>query len=649
MVKQRTAELNKAVEALKREITERKQVEKSLELSEKIYRTILDSSMDGIVILDDSANIVSISRGAEEIFDYSGKEVIGKPLKILIPEDRVDETTRILKEVKKKGFVRNFITKRKRKDGSLVDVDITVTNLGDLGCVNVVRDITEQKQAEEALRESEAKYRSLVESTNAIPWKLDLTSRRFTYMGKQVEQVFGYPADTWVDAGTWADRIYPKDRKAAVNYCNRAIKQGENHDFEYRMIAADGSIVWIRDIVSVKVGDQGPEELIGFMLNITERKKAEEEIRKLNEELEQKVDKRTQELRETREYTENIIKSMLDALLVVNPDTTIKTVNKAIINLLGYKENELIGKPISMIFAAAEEGLHLDAIGLKELIKKGFVREVEKTLLAKDGNKIPVLFSGSVMRDPEGKIQGIVCAALDITERKLAEDELKESREELRNLAAHLQSIQEEERRRIARDIHDDLGQMLTALKLGLSHHAKSLPKAQKSLIKESKKMSRLADDAINTLQRISSELRPALLDDLGLVAAIEWQVKEYQNRTGIKCELTFDPEEITLDEELSTAIFRALQASLTNIVRHADATRVNVSVKVGDNRLFLKVVDNGRGITEKEISDPKSIGLVGIRERFYPWRGKVQINGIQGKGTIVMVSVPLDKGRERT
>jgi signal transduction histidine kinase len=232
----------------------------------------------------------------------------------------------------------------------------------------------------------------------------------------------------------------------------------------------------------------------------------------------------------------------------------------------------------------------------------------------------------------------------EITERKQAEKELRDSREQLRNLSTYLQSVREQERTLIAGEIHDDLGQSLTALKMDIYWLAKRLPKDQKPLLEKLEAMEKFIGATIKTVQRISTELRPSLLDHLGLVTTIEWQAEEFQNRTGIKYKLTIDPEDITLDEKLSTSIFRIFQETLTNVARHARATRVEVSLKEKAGTLELKVRDNGKGITKEQISDPKSFGLMGIRERVHPWGGQAKISGIEGKGTTVMVRIPIEK-----
>ena len=160
--------------------------------------------------------------------------------------------------------------------------------------------------------------------------------------------------------------------------------------------------------------------------------------------------------------------------------------------------------------------------------------------------------------------------------------------------------------------------------------------------------MSELIDRTIRTVKRISAELRPGVLDDLGLMAAVEWQAEEFQSRTGIKCEVSSKPTDVVLDQDLATQIFRIFQEALTNVSRHANATRVKISLEERAGKLVLKVSDNGKGITQEQITNPKSFGLMGISERARSQRGKAKISGIKGKGTTVTVTIPLD-GRKET
>jgi signal transduction histidine kinase len=232
----------------------------------------------------------------------------------------------------------------------------------------------------------------------------------------------------------------------------------------------------------------------------------------------------------------------------------------------------------------------------------------------------------------------------DITQRKATELALKASRRQLRNLSEHLQTILEEEKKEISRRIHDDLGQQLTALKMDVFWLNQRLSPDQPALSEKIKSMTRLIDGTIHTIQKISTELRPPLLEHLGLTATLEWQLKDFQNRTGLKGSLIISPRQLTLDQEDSTLIFRLIQEMLTNIIRHAEAQAVKISLKKMENQVKLTVSDNGLGITADRINAPHSLGLIGLRERVYARGGTIQIRGIPHRGTKIAVEIPLNR-----
>jgi signal transduction histidine kinase len=228
-------------------------------------------------------------------------------------------------------------------------------------------------------------------------------------------------------------------------------------------------------------------------------------------------------------------------------------------------------------------------------------------------------------------------------ERRRAEEQLRRSHEQLRALTSYLQYVREEERTRISREVHDELGQDLTGLKLDLAWIARHLPKQGRGvLLHKIKTMQTGIDATIQTVRRISTELRPGILDSLGLVAAIEWQAAEFQTRTGISCNVTTTVSDTLWDQDFTTAFFRIFQETLTNIIRHANAKRVEVKLGLEGRRLVLTVADNGRGITEEESSNTRSIGLIGMRERAALVGGELTIEGAPGRGTLVRVSIPL-------
>jgi signal transduction histidine kinase len=231
----------------------------------------------------------------------------------------------------------------------------------------------------------------------------------------------------------------------------------------------------------------------------------------------------------------------------------------------------------------------------------------------------------------------------ELAERELSEQRLRASEENLRALATHLQSVREEERIHIAREIHDELGQALTGLKFELNSFARHYESDTADARQEKQQALNVAiDRIINSVRRIASGLRPEVLDEMGLAAALDWQAREFQRRTGIRCHVNIPARFVNPDKDRTTALFRIFQELLTNVARHANATRVNVALSEGQAALALCVEDNGRGIREEEAHGSRSLGFLGLRERVLAFGGTIDVKGDEGKGTRVCVSIPV-------
>jgi signal transduction histidine kinase len=241
-------------------------------------------------------------------------------------------------------------------------------------------------------------------------------------------------------------------------------------------------------------------------------------------------------------------------------------------------------------------------------------------------------------------VQRALREAEERAERRRAEDNLRKSHKQLRALSVYLQYVREDERIRISRQVHDELGQALTGLKMDLYWLAHRVPKKFKAVQEKTKAMAAHIDTTIQTVRRISTELRPGILDDIGLAAALEWQTQEFQRRTGVRCRFTSEVVESLFDQDLNTAFFRIFQETLTNVIRHASATRVDVALREKEGSLIMEVKDNGRGISTDEITNTKSIGLLGMRERAALLGGELTITGHPGAGTVVTVKIPLTR-----
>lgn len=355
-------------------------------------------------------------------------------------------------------------------------------------------------------------------------------------------------------------------------------------------------------------------------------------------------------LRDSEERYRDLYENAPDMYHSVDKDGILVYCNETEARMLGYKKEEIIGRPISDFFTEQSKKAYEKEFTF--LKNRRVHLDVEREFVRKDGSTFTASLNISTEVDENGELIRTKAIARDLTERRRVE-ELKQSQEQLRSLSAYLEAAREKEKKRIARQIHDELGHALTTLSLDLSWlnnrlSHEGVPLDTPPLITRTQAMSDLIDATIQTVQRISSELIPGVLDHLGLSEAIKWQTDEIRKRSGIRYNTVIDPESINLDQKSAIAVFRIFQEALTNIVRHAEATEVMVMLKAKDNRLTLEISDNGKGIQQDQISSPESVGLIGIRERARILGGRVNISG-SPDGTTVKLVMPVNEKKGET
>lgn len=336
---------------------------------------------------------------------------------------------------------------------------------------------------------------------------------------------------------------------------------------------------------------------------------------------------------------DQIFETAADGMRIVDRNFRVLKANDTFAKLVGLPKNEIIGRKCHDVFWG--EACKSPGCPLTRILEGEQDVEYDSEKMRPDGTVVPCIVSATPFRRPDGTTIGIVEDFKDISERKNAERSLKRTSVRLRELTAHLQCIREEERSRIAREIHDELGQVLTALSLDLRWLKKRLPAEQMELHEKIQSMAELITATVSSISRICSELRPAILDDVGLSAAIEWQAEEFTSRTGIACDIRTDPPEIKLSEELSVAVFRIFQETLTNIVRHARASKVEVQLRLTPSEFSMKVCDDGIGI---EITGPqkvKTFGLLGVKERVRGFGGELNLTAGDTGGTCLDIVIP--------
>ncbi|MGO8815863.1 MAG: PAS domain S-box protein [Terriglobia bacterium] len=321
--------------------------------------------------------------------------------------------------------------------------------------------------------------------------------------------------------------------------------------------------------------------------------------------------------------------------------------NPALRQMLGYGEEELTGMAFTEFTHPDERELDWELYGELAAGKRDKY-EIEKRYLKKDGGVMWGLLVVSLVKDGDGRPVYAIGMVEDISKRKWAEEERQRSLEQFRALSARLQSIREEERKRVSREIHDQLGQALTGIKIDFRFLVRELPAGENEISRRIASILKLVDESIQTVRRIASELRPGMLDDLGLVAALEWAGQDFQRRTGTPCRLDLLPDDHTVDPECAITIFRIFQETLTNVARHARASEVDVRLTSEDAHLVLEVRDNGIGIPENKLSSGESLGILGMRERAMLLRGELTISGLPEGGTMVRVRIPEKRRTQR-
>ena len=489
---------------------------------------------------------------------------------------------------------------------------------------NLQKQLAEQDTPVSLGDSGEDLYKILAHSSQAGFYIMQ--DRHFKFINSHFCEYTGYTEEEMLKMNP-TSFILPEDRRKTAKNAIMMLKEQRFSPYEFRIVTRDGRIKWIMEtVMSIKFN--GKRAILGNSMDVTERKEASHRLEEL----------------------EALESSILDAIpqaVVGLHERRINFANHAVKIIFGWHREELIGKSIRMIYRNEEEADRIGDIFYSSLEKQRTF-ETEFPCVCKDGREIICRMKasriGEKLRDKR-----IVVTFEDITAQKKAQEELERSRQDLRNLSVHLQSVREEESTRVARKIHDELGQSLTALQMDMSWLTNRLPANNESIREKTRSMSELVNATIESVHKITRELRPSLLDDLGLPAAIEWQAGDFQKRSGIRCQANILCDTDTISKDLATSIFRIFQETLTNIARHSKATQCKVSLTEKGKELCLEITDNCIGITPWQVDDSRSFGMIGMRERAHLWGGTVHVRNAKPSGTTVRVMIPLDKGEKQS
>jgi len=412
--------------------------------------------------------------------------------------------------------------------------------------------------------------------------------------------------------------ISEDDRTAFANLCEEVFK-GNPGKLLFTITGLKGTRRWMEThAVPMRDGSGKITALLAVTRDISDKRKAEEEL-----------------ISNERKYR-TLVEQAIDAIALYDANGKLLDVNTGAINLLGYSREEL--QQMSLKDILTQDEITVRPVQY-EVLKTGKSTVKQRAMRKKDGTIVQTEVRSQQL--PDGRFLSVI---RDLTDRIKAEEELKESYKAIRTLTDHLQKVREEERAHIAREIHDELGQQLTVLKMDVAWLNKKIDAADESPLKiKMKELLSMLDGTVKTVRRISSELRPSLLDDMGLFAAMEWHLEDFSKRTGLETSLLAGKEPEKLPDNIKTGLYRIFQESLTNVARHANATKVIIRAEAKDKMLVLSIEDNGAGFDVAKVKSKKTLGILGMQERSSMMGGNYSITTAPGKGTTIVVSVPIN------
>jgi len=601
----------------------------------KYNNSILLNIYDPVITTDNDFNITDWNYYAEQLLGYNKAEAIGKRLSILLQTDfensNIDEVRSTIKTDKKWNGNLTYLC----KSGAPIFANASTSQFYNenneiIGTVTVVRNISKQiniqknlenisqtleKEVETKISEIKlmnTRFELMMEASDDAIWDMKFGSDKI-WGNKKYLSYFNNIVDEYFFYDELQSRIHPEDLITLNDLIVDALVNKKTiFYFKYRFKKNEGEWLILVNKSIIIYNEKGePTRYVGCVQNITVEEKIKQEI--INE----------------KELSDVLINSLPGIFYMFNKKGEYIRWNENVLAITGYSKEEMA--TINPILFVPEE----QRPNLIEKINGVFENgsdSIEADLLTKDGRRIPYYFTGIYIKI--GDQDCMMGVGIDISERV-------KTQQELRNLATDLQNIREEERTRISREIHDELGQQLTGLKMNISWLNKKITNATPEISNHINQSIALSDQTLKTVRRIAAQLRPSILDDLGLVSALEWESDEFQNRYNIETSFVAENITSTLDQKMSTAIFRVFQEGLTNILRHSKATLVTTIFSEFPNQFTFKIEDNGIGFDENANKKIRSLGLLGMQERALMIGGTLTIKSTPNKGTILYLEIP--------
>lgn len=609
-----------------RDITDRKRIESMIEVSEKRYRELVENAKDLIYTADLDGKLTSLNRAGKELVGITDDQVKTAMLADHVAPEFLTLVRQKLAE-KLGGTERTVFELELIVEGHRCPVEVSSWIIYDengepSGTQGIARDIAERKMAEEKIRESQKMLQIVMDTIpQGVFWKN--TDGVFLGCNLYVAQCAGLESGEQIIGLSDYDLPWTKEESDFYRECDHRVMETGVPELGIieTLRQADGTDIWLEtNKVPLKNSVGETVGVLGTFKDITERKRTEAMLREIERRL-------------------HSIVTVAPIILCAVDSNGIFTLSEGKgLDLLKLRPGEVVGQSVFDLYQDFPEIIKDVRRALKG---DTFLNTFKVNDLIFETRFLPIL-------NEQGNVVEVIGVAIDVTGQKLVENELIASQRQLRELSAHLESVREEERKFIARELHDELGQTLTALKIDLTKLEERLPNLQtetvhQQIISRVPAMIEIVDMAMETTRKIVAQLRPAVLDELGLAEAAEWQVREFEKLTGINCDLDINLTDKNLSQNLKTAMFRILQECLTNITRHAAATKVKIELTFAGKILFFNIEDNGRGMGKQKMATTKSFGISGMRERTLLLGGKLEITRPENGGTQVTVRFPVE------
>ena len=629
-------ELKVHQEELKTQNEELQEAQIELARARDRYKELFDSAPIGYLVLDGIRTIREANHTASSLLGIPRKDLIGAHFSRFMDREAADIYHVHMTEVLDKGTQQSRELVFRRPDGSLFHGHLETSPYEDSLYGNGWRialvDITERKRAEQAVRDSEERQRFALEASHTGAWDLDLGDHT-AFRSLEHDRIFGYTEilPQWTYA-MFLNHVLTEDRNEVDAKFRHAIETKSDWSFECRIRRTDGEVRWIwaagRHIADV-TGTL--RRLAGIVQDITERKQAEEALRKAKDELEERVKERTYELYTESLYARSLIEASMDPLVTISIDGKITDVNRATEDATGVSREQLIGSDFSDYFTEPEKA----RAGYKEVFQQGLVRDYPLELKHRDGQVTPVHYNATLYRDETGKIMGVFAAARDITERKQAEAAL-------RRLASELVMAEERERKRIAGVLHDDIAQILAAIRMRLDL-LQGVPSDQRDnqVLKEAKSF---LLQTIQETRALMNDLGNPVLFDLGLKSACEALADRLMEKSHVRIRCDIRDAYKDLNPDVKILLYQVVRELLNNVVKHSQAKNAQLLISMDKGHFRVQVRDDGVGFDPQTLGKPTvegGYGLYSIRERLIAIEGSLRIESSPGNGTTVTASLP--------